>query len=524
MYERFTERARNVLRLAKQEAQRFEHNYIGTEHILLGLIKEGTGVAVSVLRNLDIDLRKIQIEVEKAIPSGLDLFVMGRFSQTPRAKKVIEHCIEEARNFGHNHVGTEHLLLGLIREQGGLAGQILIHLGVKLEDVREGVRNLPGHNPAAEASGNAGSDRPAGVRESLTPVLESFGRDLTELASQGKLAPLIGRAREIEQVIEILGRRTKSNPMLLGEPGVGKTAIVEGLAQRIAGGLVPEFLRTHRIVALDLATLAGGATCSGQFEGRIKAVLHEARLAKNVILFVDEFHTLVGAVSPEGVVDVSPLLVPVLARKEIPFIGGSTFDDYRKYIERDGALERRFQPVLVNPPSTEESLEIFKGFRDYCEAHHRVRITDEAVAAAVELSDLYLPERFFPQKAIGLMDEAAAAVRLRALGKPPDFKDLDFELAQVNRDKEASVGEGEFERAARLRDQADNLKRKRERLVQEWGEKLQQIDGVVGVQAVIETLSLQTGIPAGLIRERDTSMLRSRPQTGPDTPRGFEQS
>jgi ATP-dependent Clp protease ATP-binding subunit ClpC len=509
MYERFTERARKVMQLANQESRRFEHSYIGTEHILLGLVREGTGVAVRVLRNLDIDPLKIQAEVEKALPPGLDLAMLN-FPQTPRAKKVIEYSIEEARNFRHDHVGTEHLLLGLIREQGGLAGQILLSLGVKLEDVRKEILSLAGNDPAADPSG--------------TPCLAGFGRDLTELASQGKLAPVIGRAKEIEQVIETLERRTKNNPMLLGEPGVGRTAIVRGLAQLIAGGLVPEFLRTRRIVALDLATLVDGGKSHGQFEIRMKAVLHEARQAKDVILFVEEFHTLVGGGGLGIAVDASPLLVPVLARNEIQFIGRTTLESYRKYIETDGALERRFQPILVNPPSGDETFQILKGVRGHYVARHRVRITDEAVAAAVELSDLYQPERFFPHKAVILMDEAAAAVKLRALGNPPDLKDLVSEIARLRGHLEAAVAEQDFEKAARLRDQADALKKKRERLLGDWREKSQAVDGVVGVEAVIDTLSLQTGIPAGLIRERDTSMLRSRPQTGPDTPRGSERS
>jgi ATP-dependent Clp protease ATP-binding subunit ClpC len=508
MYERFTDRARKVMELADQEARFFNHEYVGTEHILLGLVKEGSGVAANVLKNLDIDLRKIRLEVERIVQPGPDMVIMGKLPTAPEAKKGVEYAIEEARNLNHHDVGTEHLLLGLLRERESVAVRVLINLGLKLEGVRARVLNLPGNNPVAEESGETSREQPPSRREPPTPALDSFGRDLTELARQGKLDPAIGRTKETEQVIEVLGRRAKKNPMLFGEPGV-KTAIVQGLAQRIAGGLIPEFLRARRIVALDLATLVGGDGCHGQREDRIKAVLNEARLAKNVILFVEEFHNLVGAGGTEGV-DASPLLVPVLARNEIQFIGGSTLKAYREYIERDGALERRFQPIFVNPPSREEMLEALKSFRDYCETHHRVRISDEAVATAVELSDLYQPEPFFPQSVFRLMDEAAAAVRHRALGQPPDLKQLDSEMGRLNREKETAVAERDLERAVRLRDQADLLKKRRGQIVREWQEKSQAVEGAVGVEAVIETLSLQTGIPTAMIRERDTSLVGRR--------------
>ncbi|MFM7148322.1 MAG: Clp protease N-terminal domain-containing protein, partial [Gemmataceae bacterium] len=365
MYERFTDRARKVMQLANQEAQRFNHEYIGTEHILLGLVKEGSGVAANVLKNLDIDLRKIRLEVEKIVHSGPDMVTMGKLPQTPRAKKVIEYSIEEARNLGHNYVGTEHLLLGLLREQEGVAAQVLMNLGLKLEDVREEVLNLLGHNMATEegGSGATGGERQAKQGKSKTPALDSFGRDLTELARQGKLDPVIGRANEIERVVQVLSRRTKNNPVLLGEAGVGKTAIVEGLAQLIVDSNVPELLREKRIVVLDLAMMVAGTKYRGQFEERIKAVMNEVRRAKNTILFIDELHTLVGAGGAEGAIDASNVLKPALARGEIQCIGATTLDEYRKYIEKDGALERRFQQIIVNPPSKEETIEILKGLR-----------------------------------------------------------------------------------------------------------------------------------------------------------------
>src|ERR1700688_1522908 len=347
MYERFTDRARKVMQLANQEAQRFNHEYIGTEHILLGLIKEGSGVAANVLKNLEVDLRKIRLEVEKLVQSGPDMVTMGKLPQTPRAKKVIEYSMEEARNLGHNYVGTEHLLLGLLREQEGVAAQVLMNLGLKLEDVREEVLNLLGHNMPNESEtgggGGGGGERTSSKGKSKTPALDSFGRDLTELARQGKLDPVIGRSNEIERVIQVLSRRTKNNPVLLGEAGVGKTAIVEGLAQLVIDSNVPELLRDKRIVVLDLAMMVAGTKYRGQFEERIKAVMNEVRRAKNTILFIDELHTLVGVGGAEGAIDASNVLKPALARGEIQCIGATTLDEYRKYIEKDGALERRFQ-------------------------------------------------------------------------------------------------------------------------------------------------------------------------------------
>ncbi len=416
MYERFTDRARKVMQLANQEAQRFNHEYIGTEHILLGLIKEGSGVAANVLKNLDVDLRKIRLEVEKLVQSGPDMVTMGKLPQTPRAKKVIEYSMEEARNLNHNYVGTEHILLGLLREQEGVAAQVLMNLGLKLDEVREEVLNLLGHGVEGGegseragmggAGGAAGSGEPQRSTKSKTPALDSFGRDLTELARQNKLDPVIGREKEIERTMQVLSRRTKNNPVLLGEAGVGKTAIVEGFAQRVVEGNVPELLMDRRIVVLDLAMMVAGTKYRGQFEERIKAVMNEVRRAKNTILFIDELHTLVGAGGAEGAIDASNVLKPALARGEIQCIGATTLDEYRKYIEKDSALDRRFQIVMVEPSTKTETIDILKGLRDRYEKHHHVQITDDAIDTAVELSGRYITGRCLPDKAIDVIDEA----------------------------------------------------------------------------------------------------------------------
>ena len=524
MYERFTDRARKVMQLANQEAQRFNHEYIGTEHILLGLVKEGSGVAANVLKNLDVDLRKIRLEVERIVQPGAggDQVVMGRLPHTPRAKKVIEYSIEEARNLNHNYVGTEHLLLGLLREQEGVAAQVLMNLGLKLEDVREEVLNLLGHNPmpnendagsggtsGGTGGGGGGSgERTGGSRtKSKTPALDSFGRDLTELAKQGKLDPVIGRANEIERVVQILSRRQKNNPVLLGEAGVGKTAIVEGLAQLIIDANVPELLRDKRLVVLDLAMMVAGTKYRGQFEERIKAVMNEVRRAKNTILFIDELHTLVGAGGAEGAIDASNVLKPALARGEIQCIGATTLDEYRKYIEKDQALARRFQDIIVNPPNKEEAVEILKGLRDRYEAHHRVQITDEALKAAVELSDRYISSRCLPDKAIDVIDEAGARIRLKAMTRPPDLKDIDEQIEKLNAEKESAVAEQDFEKAASLRDQADKLKKKKDTVTKEWREKAKETDGVVDEEVVAEVVAKMTGVPLKKVGEDETKRL-----------------
>jgi ATP-dependent Clp protease ATP-binding subunit ClpC len=522
MYERFTDRARKVMQLANQEAQRFNHEYIGTEHVLLGLIKEGSGVAANVLKNLDIDLRKIRMEVEKLVQSGPDMVTMGKLPQTPRAKTVIEYSMEEARNLNHNYVGTEHILLGLLREQEGVAAQVLMNLGLKLEDVREEVLNLLGHGMdegsersgmggratagAGAGGGGGGEGAPKGGK-SKTPALDSFGRDLTELAKQGKLDPVIGREREIERAIQILCRRTKNNPVLLGEAGVGKTAIVEGFAQRVVEGNVPELLADRRIVVLDLAMMVAGTKYRGQFEERIKAVMNEVRRVKNTILFIDELHTLVGAGGAEGAIDASNVLKPALARGEIQCIGATTLDEYRKYIEKDSALDRRFQIIMVEPATKSEAVEILKGLRDRYESHHRVTITDEAVEAAVELSSRYITGRCLPDKAIDVIDEAGARVRLKGMTKPPDLKEIDEEVERLNKEKEEAVANQDFEKAAALRDQADKLKKKKQTMTKDWREKSREADGVVDEEVVAEVISKMTGIPLTRMSTEDTKRL-----------------
>src|SRR5271167_2395683 len=505
MFERFTDRARKVMQLANQEAQRFNHEYVGTEHVLLGLIKEGSGVAANVLRNLEVDLRKIRNEVEKIVQAGPEMVTMGKLPQTPRAKKVIEYAIEEARNLNHNYVGTEHLLLGLLREQEGVAAQVLMNLNLKLEEVREEVLNLLGHGMESGGESERGAAAKGG--KSKTPALDSFGRDLTDLARQSKLDPVIGRQNEIERVVQILSRRQKNNPVLLGEAGVGKTAIVEGLAQMIIEGNVPELLRDRRLVVLDLAMMVAGTKYRGQFEERIKAVMNEVRRAKNTILFIDELHTLVGAGGAEGAIDASNVLKPALARGEIQCIGATTLDEYRKYIEKDAALARRFQEIIVNPPSKDETVEILRGLRDRYEAHHRVQIKDEALESAVELSDRYISGRCLPDKAIDVIDESGARVRLKAMTRPPDLKELDTQVEQLNQEKEAAVAEQDFEKAAHLRDQADKLKKKKEQVTREWREKSKEIDGVVDEEVIREVVSKMTGVPLKKIDTDETQRL-----------------
>jgi len=515
-FERFTDRARKVMQLANQEAQRFNHEYVGTEHILLGLIKEGSGVAANVLRNLEVDLKKIRLEVEKLVQTGPDMVTMGRLPLTPRARKVIEYATEEARNLNHNYIGTEHLLLGLLREQEGVAAQVLMNLGLKLEEVREEVLNLLGHgSEAAETPDrNAGlgqeeasGDPSARASRSRTPALDSFGRDLTELARQGKLDPVIGREKEIERTMQILCRRTKNNPVLLGEAGVGKTAIVEGFAQRIVKGDVPEILLDKRVVVLDLAMMVAGTKYRGQFEERIKAVMNEVRRAGNVILFIDELHTLVGAGGAEGAIDASNVLKPALARGEIQCIGATTLDEYRKYIEKDSALDRRFQVVMVEPNTKDETIAILKGLRDRYEKHHHVQITDDAILTAVELSSRYITGRCLPDKAIDVIDEAGARVHLKSLTRPPDLKEIDEEIERLNKEKEEAVANQDFEKAAKLRDQADKLKKKKAAMMREWRERSASADGIVDAEVVAEVVSKMTGIPLTRMTTEDSIRL-----------------
>jgi ATP-dependent Clp protease ATP-binding subunit ClpC len=498
------------MQLANQEAQRFNHEYIGTEHLLLGLIKEGSGVAANVLKNLDIDLRKIRHEVEKLVRSGPDLVTMGRLPQTPRAKKVIEYSMEEARNLNHNYVGTEHLLLGLLREQEGVAAQVLMNLGLRLDEVRREVLNLLGHGIDPSDMGHGMDpmgmdyhDHPQRNSKSKTPALDSFGRDLTELARQKKLDPVIGRDKEIERTMQILSRRTKNNPVLLGEAGVGKTAIAEGLAQMIVEGHVPDLLQNHRIVALDLAMMVAGTKYRGQFEERIKALMNEVRRFRRIILFVDELHTLVGAGGAEGAIDASNVLKPALSRGEIQCIGATTLDEYRKYIEKDSALDRRFQIVMVEPPNQEETIAILKGLRDRYEKHHHVKITDEAIQSAVELSTRYITGRCLPDKAIDVIDESGARVHLKSMTSPASLKELDEQLEKLSKEKEAAVGNQNFEKALVLRDEIDGIVRKKKEAL----EKMKENVGLVDDQVIAEVVSKMTGIPLTRMTLEDTKRL-----------------
>jgi ATP-dependent Clp protease ATP-binding subunit ClpC len=521
MFERLTDRARKVMALANQEAQRFNHEYVGTEHILLGLVKEASGVGANVLKNLGIDLRKVRLEVEKLVKSGPEMVTMGKLPQTPRAKKVLEYAIEEARNLNHNYVGTEHLLLGLLREQDGVAAQVLVNLGLKLDDVREEVLNLLGAGGDSEetqqqqqqpegATDSGPPDREGGPRratKSKTPALDSFGRDLTELAKGGELDPVIGRTHEIERLIQVLCRRTKNNPVLLGEAGVGKTAIAEGLAQAIVNQEVPDLLFDKRLVVLDLAAMVAGTKYRGQFEERIKAVMNEVRRAKNVILFIDELHTLVGAGGAEGAIDASNVLKPALSRGEIQCVGATTFDEYRKYIEKDAALERRFQSIAVEPPNASQTVEILKGLRDKYAAHHKVRYTDDALRAAVDLSGRYITGRVQPDKSIDVLDEAGARLRLKSMTKPPDLTELEERVERLSIDKEEAVKGADYERAAELRDQAEKLRKEKERLQQSWRDRLNEAESVVDEDVIREVVAKMTGVPLTRMAEAESQRL-----------------
>jgi ATP-dependent Clp protease ATP-binding subunit ClpC len=516
MFERFTDRARKVMALANQEAQRFNHDCIGTEHILLGLVKEGSGVGAQVLKNLDVDIKKLRLEIEKLVKSGPDMVTMGKLPQTPRAKKVIEFAIEEARSLNHNYVGTEHILLGLLREADGIAAQVLMNLGLKLEDVRQEVLNLLGAGvednagtyPAMGMKMNPAAGGAPGVKpKSKTPALDSFGRDLTELAAKGELDPVIGRTNEIERLIQILCRRTKNNPVLLGEAGVGKTAIVEGLAQKINDHNIPEILKEKRIVVLDLAMMVAGTKYRGQFEERIKAVINEVRRAANVVLFVDELHTLVGAGGAEGAIDASNVLKPALARGEVQCIGATTFDEYRKYIEKDAALERRFQTIVVEPPNKEEAVQILKGLRDRYEKHHKVHFTNEALYQAVELSSRYISGRCLPDKAIDVIDEAGARVRLKNMTPPPNLAEYEAKVEKLQAEKDEAVRNADYERAASLRDDIQRILDEKADMQRQWQEKNDAVIGDVDAEVVAEVVSKMTGVPLTRLEKEEAQKL-----------------
>jgi len=499
---------------ARREAQRFHHEYIGTEHILLGLIQEGQGVAANVLRTMNIDLEKIRREVEMIVKAGPAVEPSVQIPFTPRAKKVVELALEEANNLGHNYIGTEHLLLALLREKEGIAAHVLQKLGVKLDEVRQEVIEFLG-GPVSEDEEEEVDEEtsvepaPATQGKSKTPALDAFGRDLTEMARKNELDPVIGRADEIERVVQVLSRRTKNNPVLLGEPGVGKTAIVEGLAQAIIAGTVPEVLRDRRMVVLDLAMMVAGTKYRGQFEERIKAVMTEVRRAKNVILFIDELHTLVGAGGAEGAIDASNVLKPALSRGEIQCIGATTLDEYRKHIEKDGALERRFQSVIVEPPNRDDTIAILIGLRERYEAHHKVRFTDGALEAAVDMSIKFINGRFLPDKAIDVIDEAGARLRLRTMNPPPDLRELDRQITSFEKAKEESVQNQDFEAAARKRDEAYQLRRKREAVLQEWrnSESAEKEQAVVDEEIIAETISKMTGIPVTRLEKAEAERL-----------------
>ncbi len=507
----FTDRVRKVLQMAREEAARLHHEYVGTEHILLGLIREGEGVAAAVLTNLNVDLEEIQQKIEETVKKGKAAAAAGPdLPYTSRAKKVLELAMSEARELNHSYVGTEHLLLGLLREEKGIAAQVLTDAGVNLEQARaETLRLLGSEMPATPAGGGTGAQPtpPKSEKKSKTPALDHFCRDLTQLAAEGALDPTIGRQKEIERVMEILSRRKKNNPVLIGEPGVGKTAIVEGLAQLIAGGQCPDALKDHRVLSLDMAAVIAGTKYRGQFEERLKAVINEIAQNKNIILFIDELHTLVGAGAAEGAVDASNMLKPALARGELQCVGASTLNEYRKYIEKDGALERRFQTVIVDPPTVEETIEILKGLRKRYEDHHRVIIPDETLIEAAKLSERYITDRFLPDKAIDVIDEAGARARLAAQVPPPEVAELKDKLEGINGDKEAAVRDQNFEKAASLRDSERELQAEIRRKQEEWERERQTRRPTISEEGVAFIVSRWTGIPVTRLQEAETARL-----------------
>ncbi|MCC6792329.1 MAG: AAA family ATPase, partial [Thermomicrobiales bacterium] len=491
-FDKFTERARRVLTLAQEEAQRFNHNYIGTEHLLLGLVREGEGVAAKVLANLGVELNKVRSAVEFIIGRG-DRSVVGEIGLTPRAKKVIELAVDEARRLNHHYIGTEHLLLGLVREGEGIAAGVLESLGVNLERVRaETQRILSQSMPQGAASGGQRS-------QTRTPTVDQLGMDLTAAARAGKLDPVIGRSKEIERVIQILSRRTKNNPVLIGEPGVGKTAIAEGLAHRIVSGDVPETLQGRRLLTLDIGSLVAGTKYRGEFEERLKKVIEEIKGSANCILFIDELHMLVGAGAAEGAVDAANILKPSLARGELQCIGATTLDEYRKHIERDAALERRFQPVTVEEPSVEETVEILRGIKERYEEHHKLTISDEAINAAAELSSRYVPDRFLPDKAIDLIDEASSRVRIRRSSTPPTLREAIRGLEGLRREKDQAISSQQYEYAAELRERELQLQEKIERLEEGWESERDSSKPVVSDEDIAEVVSMWTGVPLSRI-------------------------
>ncbi|HZX45813.1 MAG TPA: ATP-dependent Clp protease ATP-binding subunit, partial [Clostridia bacterium] len=496
---RFTERAQKVLIIAQQEAAALGHNYVGTEHLLLGLVKEGKGIAAQVLRGMGVDFDKVIEKVEELTGRGDQSAAPQMIYLTPRTKRVLELSVLEARRMNHNYVGTEHLLLGLIREGEGVAAKVLRDLNVDLGKAREEIIKTL-------SSGGPGQGE-AAQNDVQTPTLDQYGRDLTRMARDGKLDPVIGRTKEIERVIQILSRRTKNNPVLIGEPGVGKTAIAEGLAQKIVEGQVPEIIKGKRVVTLDLASMVAGAKYRGEFEERLKKVMSELTGAGNVILFIDEMHTIIGAGAAEGAIDASNILKPALARGEIQAIGATTLDEYRKHVEKDPALERRFQPIMVGEPTVDETIQILAGLRDKYESHHRVKITDEAIRAAAVLSDRYIADRFLPDKAIDLIDEAASKVRIKTITAPPELKELEEKIEDIKKEKEEAISHQEFEKAAALRDEERKLKQQLGEIKGNWEKDTRQATAEVDEENIAAIVSDWTGIPVTKLAEEETQRL-----------------
>jgi ATP-dependent Clp protease ATP-binding subunit ClpC len=510
MFNRFTERAQRAIQLAQEEVKRLNHDYLGTEHLLLGLIDLNEGVASLVLANLELDLSKIRKEVEKIVGAGDTIMLLGEVPFTPRAKKVLQLAVEESQTMGHSRIGTEHILLGLLREGEGIAAKVLVAMGIQLDRVREEIINILSDLEAQQANveNEEIPQQPKIRNKSMTPTLDQYSRDLTVMAAEGKLDPVIGRHGEIERVIQILARRTKNNPALIGEPGVGKTAIVEGLAEQIINNNVPEALLNKRVLTLDLAGMLAGTKYRGEFEQRLKTIMDEIRRSKNsIILFIDELHTVVGAGAAEGAIDASNILKPALSRGELQCVGATTFDEYRKYIEHDAALERRFQPIVVEPPNVEDTKEILKGLRERYETHHHVKIADEAIDAAAEMSDRYIPDRFQPDKAIDLMDEAASRVRLQATMLPPDMKSIEEQIEQLDKEKKDATNAQDFETAAKVRDREKELKTKLDKTKKDWSQKRSKKDAVVGEQDIAYIVSKMTNIPVMKITEKEQSKL-----------------
>ena len=507
MMNNFTPRAQQVLALARKEADRFNHNYVGTEHLLLGLIKLGQGVAVNVLQKMGLDMETVRMEIEKQVGSGPETKMVGNIPYTPRVKKVLALAGKEAKSLNHSYVGTEHILLGLLREGEGVAARVLKSLEVDIERTRnEILKELDPNFTPPEAEQEMPTEN-GNKKDVKTPALRAFGRDLTELAKKGELDPVIGRKNEIERVIQVLCRRTKNNPVLLGEAGVGKTAIAEGLAQEIAGGNVPELLRDKKVITLDLALMVAGTKYRGQFEERIKAVMDEIRRSRNVILFIDELHTIVGAGSAEGAMDASNIIKPALSRGELQCVGATTLNEYRKYIEKDAALERRFQTVKVEAPSVDEAILILKGLRPKYEQHHKAKLTDEALESAVKLSDRYITSRFLPDKAIDVMDEAGARARISAMTRPPDVKEIEKEIEEIRVEKEAAIKAQDFEKAASLRDTEKQAKDRLEKILADWREQREEKEVLVTEDDILHIVSKFTGVPLQRMEQKETAKL-----------------